>query len=229
MVQFRWTVRRPDRRTTRRVGDGVALGSLAAAAVGKRLGIKGLLGDIRLPLTLSLAGHTVLAARAPKGPPTFPLLVGQAFSAAGDVVMASKTERSTLIGIAMFAGTHLCYLQGYLTDGALRGVVARPGITVGYVGSYALIARMLWPRLDARMRWPATAYGALLFTTAVAAWATDWRCGVGATLFAISDVMIALRLARVEFPSQQFLIYATYAIGQYLVVRHGATSTPRQS
>lgn len=142
--------------------------------------------------------------------------------------MAGRTERSTLVGIAMFAGTHLCSLYGYLTGATLRRVMARPGITVGYAGAYALIARGLWPRLDARLRWPATGYGALLVATAIAAWATDSQCGVGATLFALSDVMIALRLAGVEFPSQRFFIYATYAVGQYLVVRHGATSENRQ-
>lgn len=229
MSQFRWAVPRPDRNTSRRVGDGVAIGSLAAAAVGKRLTKKGQVGDARIPLLLSVAGHAVLAARVSKPQPTFRLLVGQAFSAAGDVAMAGKTETSTLVGIAMFAGTHLCSLYGYLTGATLRRVVARPEIAVGYAGAYALIARRLWPRLDARMRWPATAYGALLFATAIAAWATDSRCGVGATLFALSDVLIALRLAGVEFPSQRFLIYSTYAAGQYLVVRHGAASEPRQS
>lgn len=233
MTQIRRSVHRPERRKMRSVGDSTALGRaiglFAVPGFGKRLDKQALLAGKPIPLMLSLAGHAVLAGPVPEGRPAFPLLAGQAFSAAGDAAMAQKTEKSTLSGIAMFAGTHLCYLYGYLKAGAFRGVVARPGIAAGYVGSYVLIARTLWPRLDPRMRWPATAYGALLFTTAVAAWATDSRCGVGATLFAVSDVLIALRLAGVEFPSQRFLTYATYLTGQYLVARHSTKSMTRQS
>lgn len=233
MIPILWSIRRPDRRRKQRVGDpiavGGALGSFVAAGVGKLQDKKPMLAGTAIPLLLNLAGHTVLAGPVPKGQPAIPLLAGQAFSMAGDAAMAQKTERSTLTGIAMFAGTHLCYLYGYLRAGALRGVIARPAIAAGYAGSYVVLGRMLWPRLDARMRWPATAYGALLFTTAVAAWATDANCGVGATLFAVSDVLIALRLAGSEFPSQRFLTYATYALGQYLVARHSTKSMTRQS
>lgn len=176
----------------------------------------------RIPLMLSLAGHLALVGRVPGRQPPVAFVAGQAFSAAGDTAMARKTENSTLAGIALFAGTHLSYLYGYLRAGALRGVLARPAPAIGHVGSYVIIARMLWPRLGARMRWPATAYGALLVTTAAAAWATDPRCGLGATLFAASDLIIALRLAGLRFPAQTFLIYSTYVIGQYLVARHGA-------
>lgn len=176
----------------------------------------------RIPLLLSLAGHLALVGRVPGGQPAVAFVAGQAFSAAGDAAMARRTENSTLTGIALFGGTHLCYLYGYLKAGALPRVLARPATAVGHVGPYVIIARLLWPRLGARVRRPATAYGALLVATAVAAWATDPRCGLGATLFAVSDVMIALRLAGVAFPAQRLLIYATYMIGQYLVARYGA-------
>lgn len=94
----------------------------------------------------------------------------------------------------------------------------------GAVAVHLAMVGMLWPRLEEPLRWPVSGYGALLFAAGAAAWLREPLCGLGAGLFAVSDLMIALRLTGRTFRGQQLLIYLSYLAGQYLISRHAAVA-----
>jgi uncharacterized membrane protein YhhN len=98
-------------------------------------------------------------------------------------------------------------------------------VAAAYGALWAALVATLSAGLGAE-RLPATAYALLLTATAITSRWHNPRSGLGGTLFLISDVLIALRLAGRDFPFRDALVMSTYATGQYLLVS-GVSSPSR--
>jgi uncharacterized membrane protein YhhN len=206
------------------LGSAPVRGALAVAGLACAAGqLVGIVADIewlrvvtKPPLMLLLAGYTVSRLRPEQLPAAVPLIAGLVLAAGGDTALLFEGTTAFLVGLALFAGTHLCYIVGCFGLGAGRMLRRRPWITVVTTAGYLLMAFVTWQRAG-DLRWPLLAYGILLFGTVAAALATNWGIGVGAILFAASDILIGLRVTGVEFAHQDLVVMGMYVVGQVLI------------
>ncbi|GAB3403430.1 lysoplasmalogenase [Flindersiella endophytica] len=201
------------------VRGALAVAGLACAA-GQLIGIVADIEWLRVatkpPLMLLLAGYTLSRLRREQLPAAIPLLAGLVLASGGDTALLFAGRTAFLIGLLLFAGTHLCYIVGCLGLGAGRTLRRRPWIAVLTMALYVPMAYVTWQRAG-DLRWPLLGYGLLLFGTVAVAVATNWGVGIGAVLFAASDIMIGLRVTGLEFPHQDLVVMGTYVVAQVLI------------
>jgi uncharacterized membrane protein YhhN len=68
------------------------------------------------------------------------------------------------------------------------------------------------------MRWPIAIYSAFLFAMATLSIGVSQRVGTGGVLFLVSDLLIGLDAAGIDFAGRGAIVMATYALGQLLIV-----------
>jgi uncharacterized membrane protein YhhN len=149
----------------------------------------------------------------PADPHSRAIGLGLLLSALGDLVLDLGSFRG---GMAAFAAAHLAYITGYLR------VSRRPRWLL--LAPYALWAAgmdaALWPGAGA-LAWPVLAYSALLAAmmwraaACVGAAPGRWPAAVGAALFGLSDMLIALDRFRAPLPGARFWIMGLYWAGQW--------------
>jgi uncharacterized membrane protein YhhN len=146
-------------------------------------------------------------------PAATPLLIGALIGGwIGDIFLLADGTWF-LIGMAAFAGGHICYIAQFVGRGGRPRVAA----IVGYFVIWAAMITLLWPDLGA-LRIPVALYSLLLATTAVTSTNAGLRAGLGGALFLISDSMIAMGLADWSRPPLvDFWIMLTYVAAQYLL------------
>jgi uncharacterized membrane protein YhhN len=120
------------------------------------------------------------------------LLVALALCLVGDVLLLSHTDRAFGAGLVAFLLAHLAFVAVVVSMPRRDPVWAGVGITVVVVG--LVIWRLLWP-LARRARGeggPPTAYALVLGAfVALAWWSGHVLLGVGASLFLVSDAVLA--------------------------------------
>jgi uncharacterized membrane protein YhhN len=122
------------------------------------------------------------------------ILVALFLCALGDVLLLSRRDARFLAGMGAFALAHAAYAGGFV----LAGAECRPGVGASLAAMAAfsfLVLRRLRPRLG-KFRVPVIVYAAIIAMMTTAAVAAslatgEWRYGVGAALFAVSDVAVA--------------------------------------
>jgi uncharacterized membrane protein YhhN len=201
------------------VRRGLAAAGIACAA-GQLLAIAADIPWLRVatkpPLMLLLAGYTLSRTRPEQRAALSPLIAGLVLASAGDTALLIDSRTAFLTGLLLFSGTHLCYIAGCLRLGAARGLRERPAIVAVTLVCYLVLTYVMWQGMG-DLRWPLIGYGLLLFGMAAVAVATNGGMGAGAVLFAVSDLMIGMRVAGVEFPGQDVLVMLTYCVGQALI------------
>lgn len=203
------------RHHVRRAVEATAIGCVVGHVAASACGLERLKRVTRPPLMLLLAARCLCRADGRRRD-LRPLAAGLILASAGDTVLMSPTRPALLAGIALFAGTHLCYLAGWFGAGATRAMRARPSPTVACLAGYLAATGVCWRRLG-RLRWPVTGYGLLLSAMVATATSLDRGLGAGAGLFALSDLTIGARLAGVRFPGQSAVIAASYVTGQAVI------------
>ena len=160
------------------------------------------------------------------------VLAGIAFGALGDFANAGLLgpASGTLAAMGAFGLGHLCYVAGIL--GVLRRqrpamVPTMTGVGVwlaaGVLGWYVVVWQAPPSSLDGLV-WPALGYTLLLsatagFATALALALWSFRLlAVGAALFLLSDLILAVRLFRGAFPWDTLAVWVPYGVGQMLIV-----------
>ena len=129
-----------------------------------------------------------------------PLLLALALmaSAAGDAALAAEEERWFLPGLIAFLLAHLLYVALFATGSAGMGIlIAEPlrGLWVLAIAIAALIllSRLL-PAVPAAMRMPVIVYAlAIAAMGIVSVTVPGYVVAVGATLFIVSDAILAIR------------------------------------
>lgn len=139
-------------------------------------------------LALALAG---VAAGAPGL-----VVAGLALGAAGDFFLSRPGTRAFLAGMAAFAAGHLAYGAAFLAA-AGPPLGAAPLLPALILVALALSTEVwLAPRTGA-LRWPVRGYVAVITLMALAALALPaprWPALLGALLFLVSDLLLALDL-----------------------------------
>lgn len=119
------------------------------------------------------------------------LVAALVFCFVGDLFL-ELSDSVFVVGMAAFAGAHICFIRFFLARGAAAQLRRKPFIFVIYVAVAIATVAYAWTGLDAGLRPVIPIYAALLVGTAAASLATDVRAGIGGALFLISDGIIAL-------------------------------------
>jgi uncharacterized membrane protein YhhN len=154
------------------------------------------------------------------------IVLALGFSCLGDIAL--MFEGGFLIGLGNFLIAHICYIVAFLKD--CKGFIFTKrdrwaGILVILLYGIGLIG-FLMPYLN-EMKIPVIIYATTILTmllTTLNRWkSVSWESFqwvfLGATLFVISDSMIAISQFVGKFPLSGILIMVTYAFGQYMIVQ----------
>jgi uncharacterized membrane protein YhhN len=146
------------------------------------------------------------------------LLAALVLGFAGDQLLIAR--RTFTAGLAAFLLGHVAYVAGFALAAPAAGWPWPPLLPVGAVGAGALV--WLWSHLG-RLRIAVVLYVAAITAMAFGAWGATlagpmpWRCGVGATLFLLSDLTVARnRFVREAFANRALGLPCYYA-GQLLL------------
>ncbi|MEV4513146.1 lysoplasmalogenase [Dactylosporangium sp. NPDC049525] len=142
---------------------------------------------------------------------------GLVFAFAGDVALLVPGTVPFLLGMACFLGTQICFLLAFLRRAPLLGFAA-----AGYAVLWAVLNILLWPSLGP-LRVPILVYSLALSAMAAAAAAVSRTVAAGAALFLLSDLLIGLGAADLDFPGRDLIVMTTY-IAALLLITTGSTS-----
>ena len=173
------------------------------------------------PLTTSLL--LLLAALSPSAHGSryqLAVALGLACSLIGDVFLMLPSDRF-VPGLASFLLAHLAYVVAF-TSGVPFST--DPAVALPLLAAAAPLLWLLWPRLG-RLRLPVLLYTATILLMVWQAWGRSWAlptpgsalAAAGATLFMVSDALLAVNRFHHSFRSGQALIMATYVAAQALI------------
>jgi uncharacterized membrane protein YhhN len=150
-----------------------------------------------------------------------PLLLALALmaSASGDAALSAEEERWFLPGLVAFLVAHLIYIALFATGSQGFGFLAAEPLRGAWallivVAAGVLLARLL-PALPSAMRGPVTIYAVAIATMGVMALTVPgYGVAIGATLFIISDAILAVRkyLVSENSPHHAWAGYAVWVI-----------------
>jgi uncharacterized membrane protein YhhN len=192
----------------------VTAGNLLAAVLDNRA-LDWLTKPLLIPL---LAAYLLLATR---GRADRRVLAALALCTAGDVALLPDGTGWFLAGMACFLAAHLCYIAAFAPGGAAAPLRRPPlvAVPVGYALLSAAALTWLWPGLaEAGLAVPIAGYAVVLAAMASTAAAHGWRVGAGGALFLLSDLLIAVEIARGPLAGPPIWVMLTYTLGQALIV-----------
>lgn len=149
-----------------------------------------------------------------------PLLLALALmaSAAGDAALAAEEERRFLPGLIAFLIAHLLYVVLFVTGSAGAGILIAEPLRCVWAGAIvvaaALLLMRLLPALPDAMRIPVIVYTlAIVAMGVVSVTVPGYAIAIGATLFIVSDAILAIRkyLMAETSPHEIWAGYAVWA------------------
>ncbi len=153
------------------------------------------------------------------------LIVGFAFSLAGDIFLMLPNPRYFLFGLVAFLGGHLAYIVA-LNPTLPPWEALWLALPIALVGAWLLfnLLRALHASKQDSLRAPVAVYGIAISIMLFSAWATLYRADwtnqqracvmVGATLFFISDALLAWNRFVKPFAAAKLAVIITYHLGQ---------------
>jgi uncharacterized membrane protein YhhN len=207
----------------------VTLAAVLALTWGEYRGLRVLVYVAKPLATLVILALAALAA--PEADPRVArwILIGLAFSLAGDVLLMLPSDRFAA-GLASFLLAHLCYIAAFTRQAGFQLAL---WALLPLLIAVGLVYRRLSPGLGS-LRIPVIVYIGVIV---LMVWQALGRCAVipgagpllaaaGAVLFAISDS--ALELARFQggFPIRHIIVYGSYFAAQWLIAL-SLYATPR--
>jgi uncharacterized membrane protein YhhN len=162
---------------------------------------------------------------------TFARLVtaGVALSVLGDLALLWDTNRAFMAGLAAFLLAHVAYTIAFLGVAQWSSLVLVVAIIVANFSF--LLLRAIW-KGAAGMHGPTVAYGVVITTMVVSAWATVGGplplapfAAAGAVLFYISDSSLAINKFRRRIPHVALLAFGVYWLGQLGIAIAAASSS----
>jgi uncharacterized membrane protein YhhN len=161
---------------------------------------------------------------------TFARLVtaGIALSVVGDVALLWDSDRAFMVGLGAFLLAHAAYVIAFLGAAEWSSLVVLVAVVISV--SSMLLLRATWNGA-AGMHGPTIAYGVVITTMVVSAWATIGGrlplapfAAVGAVLFYVSDSSLALNKFRRPIPHVALLAFGVYWLGQLGIAIAASTS-----
>jgi len=143
----------------------------------------------------------------------------------GDVFLMLRRERLFLAGLGAFLLAHVCYIIGLnATTPPWPSVAVLVPVAGGGTILLQRLAEGLRRRGQKRMLAPVAMYSVVLSLMLYSAWTTllrpewgktrAWLAAIGASLFFISDSMLAWDRFVTSFPKARLWIHVTYHLGQ---------------
>jgi uncharacterized membrane protein YhhN len=163
---------------------------------------------------------------------TFARLVtaGVALSVVGDVALLSDTNRAFMVGLAAFLLAHAAYVIAFVCVAVWSPHIVAVALVM--LVSSVVLLRLTWEGA-AGMHGPTIAYGAVITTMVVSAFATVGGplpmapfAAVGAVLFYVSDSSLAINKFRRPIPHVALLAFGVYWLGQLGIALTAASSAP---
>lgn len=143
---------------------------------------------------------------------------GVVLSLVGDIALLGETDGVFMVGLGAFLLAHVAYTIAFLGAAVWSPLV--PGAAVVVLVSTIWLLRATWMG-TARVRVPTLAYGVVISTMVVSAWAMIGGpnpfapyAAVGAVFFYISDASLALNRFRSPIALVSLLALGVYWIGQ---------------
>jgi uncharacterized membrane protein YhhN len=198
----------------------VALAAVLALTWGEYRGRRALVYVAKPLATLVILALAALAA--PEADPRVSrwILIGLAFSLAGDVLLMLPSDRFAA-GLASFLLAHLCYIAAFTRQAGFQLAL---WALLPLLIAVGLVYRRLSPGLGS-LRIPVIVYIGVIV---VMVWQALGRCAAvpgagpmlaaaGAVLFAVSDSALALARFQGSFRSRHLIVYGTYFAAQWLI------------
>lgn len=147
------------------------------------------------------------------------LLIALALCLLGDVLLLTDSDQAFGFGLVTFLLAHIAFI------GAVLAMEQRPpiwpGVAATVVVVFPLVAFVLWPltRREMAEGLPPTLYALVLGTfVAVAWWSGHVLVGVGASLFLVSDGVLAARRFWRDVRGSGVVVMVTYHAALLLLV-----------
>jgi uncharacterized membrane protein YhhN len=191
--------------------------------VGGQITAVDILGTALTPVLLVLLLVWVLLVRGAAAPRL--LVAGMVAAWLGDIALDGPGDTRFLLGIGLFLVMQVCYMTGFVRLGAVAWLRARWWVPAGAAALWVALNLVLGPQLG-DLRWPLAVYSAALVAMATLSLGVSARAGTGGVLFLVSDLLIGLGAADLEFPLRGLLVMATYALAQLLIVTGWIARTP---
>ncbi|MGC9336429.1 MAG: lysoplasmalogenase [Anaerolineae bacterium] len=152
-------------------------------------------------------------------------LPGLGFSLVGDILLMLRGKQFFLGGLVAFLLAHVCYIIGLNpTVPPWPSLVILIPVAAIAVFLFRQLGRGLRKRGEGSMLTPVAVYSLVLSGMLFSAWATLFRpqwtglrqglAIVGASLFFLSDAMLAWDRFVESFPRAHLLVHVTYHVGQ---------------
>ncbi|WP_211354583.1 lysoplasmalogenase [Stackebrandtia albiflava] len=145
------------------------------------------------------------------------MVTGLAAATVADVALLIEGDTAFLVGMGFFLVMQVCYITVFLRMGAWNRIRRFPWLVSVFALVLAAFLVPLWNQLG-DMAVPIAGYGTALATMAMFAVGLSNRLGLGGVLFLISDLLIGVGVAGVDFTGRGLIIMATYIAAQYLIV-----------
>ena len=206
----------------------LALTSLAAVAVAAPLdwwavAVRGRRREwVLKPLVLVLLAVAASAMGASESTAGWWLLAALGLSLAGDVALLSDSEPRFIVGLGSFLAAHVAFVVAFFHLGMPRADLGLVGLAL-VVTMVAVVGRRVVPAARAEggavLAGAVAAYMGVIGAMVVAAWATGHLLvALGATVFMVSDAVLALdRFVRAR-RFGPLTVMVTYHLGQVLIV-----------
>ena len=200
----------------------VLLAAAAVAAVADWVAVgtrRRALEQVAKPAYVVLLGAFAWLLHAEQSMSGMWLLIALALCLLGDVLLLTDSDQAFGFGLVTFLLAHIAFI------GAVLAMEERapiwPGVAATVIVVILLVAFVLWPlaRRDMAEGLPPTLYALVLGTfVAVAWWSGQVVVGVGASLFLVSDAVLALRRFWRDLRGSGVVVMLTYHAALLLLV-----------
>ncbi|MET7638200.1 lysoplasmalogenase [Streptomyces sp. NPDC005438] len=153
------------------------------------------------------------------------VLVGLGFATAGDVTL-QLGDAWFLPGVLCFLGTQVCWTLAFARAGAVGYLRRHRALCACYLAVWTSAVVVLAPALDPALAVALAFYSLALVVMACTANVLGARAAWGGATFVLSDMLIGLDVAGLNFPGRSPLVMATYALALALVVTAFAAHDP---
>jgi uncharacterized membrane protein YhhN len=166
-----------------------------------------------------LAAFVLLAPARPAHRSTFVAALLAAWL--GDCALIGAGTAFFLAGMGLFLCAHVLFISTYARSGGVARLRARPAVPVVYAALVLILLTVMWSGLEHQgLAMPVAAYAVALGTMAALATGFGRAVAVGAALFLLSDVVLALALSGVLILPEILhgtTIMLTYTVGLALI------------
>ena len=149
------------------------------------------------------------------------IIAGLGCSMLGDILLMLPQDLF-LPGLLAFLAAHVCYLVAFTADCRIPARIA-PLLFWGVFG--VIIVSILWPHVPSGLRLPVAIYTTVILVMAAQANGRAIRLrtksalvlAIGATLFVLSDTLLALNRFGYRLPASRVLVLTPYFAAQLVI------------